>query len=59
MLNEGNKRQNFISSFGSGTLINYGYGSSSGSTALAVQCTCFPDCTDHYSGAIDIYPLPR
>jgi len=29
MFNEGNKKQNFISSSGSGTVINYGYGSGS------------------------------
>jgi hypothetical protein len=29
MFNEGNKRHNFISSFGSGTVINYGSGSGS------------------------------
>ncbi len=42
MLNEGNQKHNFISSSGSGTVINYGsgfdfltnYGSGSGSTTL-------------------------
>jgi hypothetical protein len=29
MLNEGNQKHNFISSFGSGTVINYGSGSGS------------------------------
>ena len=44
MLNEGNKIHNFMSSFGSGTVINYGsgsdfltsYGSGSGSTSQKV-----------------------
>jgi hypothetical protein len=44
MLNEGNKRHNFISGFGSGTVINYGsgsdfltsYGSGSGSASQNV-----------------------
>ncbi len=50
MLNEGNQIHNFISSFGSGTVINYGsdsdfltsYGSGSGSTRQKVTVPTVP-----------------
>ncbi len=48
MLNEGNQIHNFISSFGSGTVINYGSGSDfltcygSGSTSLKVTVPTVP-----------------
>ena len=50
MLNEGNQIRNFISSSGSGTIINYGsgcdfltsYGSSSGSTRQKVTVPTVP-----------------
>ncbi len=48
MLNEGNKKHNFISSSGSGTIINYGSGSDylasygSGSTSQKVPVPTVP-----------------
>jgi hypothetical protein len=37
MFNEGNQIHNFISSSGSGTIINYGSGSGSGSVNISLQ----------------------
>jgi hypothetical protein len=42
MLNEGNQMHNFISSSGSGTVINYSYGSGSTSQKVTVPTVPVP-----------------
>jgi hypothetical protein len=62
MLNEGNQIQNFISSFGSGTVINYGSGSNfltsydSGSTRQKVTDPTVPVPVPQHWSSVSLNP---
>ncbi len=58
MFNEGNQIHNFISSSGSGTVIDYGSGSGSGSDFLTSYGSCYGSGSTGQEVTVPTVPVP-